>query len=420
MAIARQRIRLPRASWRQALIGLCRRDLWDGEQIAEFEQAFASWIGVPAAVAVPSGRAGLSFVLESLQLEPGEEVICSAFGYPVVPYLVKSLGYSLKFVDCETRTLGMDPEALEAAISDKTRAVIATHLYGVPCRIREIAQITDRHGASLIEDCAHCYSATVGDRRTGAFGLAGYFSFETSKVINTMGGGMITTRDPSFAQRVRSARGGQQQRTTKWLLKRLVRTSFEAAVTHPLLFNAMVYPALRYAPRRKGAEDRFASGYHGDEVSLRGKMGLYTNYQARLGRRQMEQASLATERRVANARRLIEQLGDRVQFQEPAAADVSADYMLVTALFAHMQRVANALLRMGIDTKHHYMRDCTTLCDAPGQFPNAARVERQALHLPAYPQLSDRQIDRVADKIRQAVALVEGSDDLPRPVHASD
>ena len=92
----------------------------------DFETAFSRFIGTPEAVAVPSGRAGLRFIFEALGLEPGSEVICSAFGYPIVPFLVKSLGYDLRFVDCEMHTLGMDPDKLAEAISAGTIAGAAS------------------------------------------------------------------------------------------------------------------------------------------------------------------------------------------------------------------------------------------------------------------------------------------------------
>jgi dTDP-4-amino-4,6-dideoxygalactose transaminase len=193
------------------------------------------------------------------------------------------------------------------------------------------------------------------------------------------------------------------------LCKRLAKTSFEALATSPLLFNLGVYPALRFAPRQPGAEDRFASGYDGDEISMRGKTGLYTNYQAHLGRRQLQRAAAQADRRRHNAERLISQLRDVVRLQEPVGRGVKANYMLVTALFSDMPNVCDRLLKLGIDSKHHYMRDCSGLLDDRGHFPNAAQAEREVLHLPAYPELSDRQIDQVAARVRQVVAPAEAS-----------
>ena len=406
MAIARQRITLAPATWRQAASGLLRGDLWEGDDIAQVEKAFADFIGVPAAVGVPSARAGLRFIFQALDLQPGDEVICSAFGYPIVPFLVKSLGFDLKFADCEMTTLGMDPEALREVISDQTRAVITTHLYGVPCQVDKIAEISQAHGAHLIEDCAHCYGAAVGGRKAGAFGSAAYFSFETSKMINTMGGGMVTVNDTALAERIREIGSEEPQKDLSWLGKRLFKTTFEASVTHPWVFNLGVYQALRYAPRNEKGEDRFASGYHGDEVSMAGRLGKFTNYQAKLAASQMERIGLASVRRNENAERLIGQLEDVVQFQRPAGPDVTANYMLVTALFEKMKEVSVALLRRGVDTKHQYMRDCTGMFEGSAPFANAARAERQILHLPAYPQLSTSQIDQIAARTREVVTAL--------------
>ncbi len=406
MAIPRQRIHLPPAAWRSALGAVFRGNMSKGPAIKDFETAFAAFIGVPDAVTVPSGRAGLRFLFDGLDLDPGAEVICSAFGYPIVPFLVKSLGLDLKFADCEMQTLGMDPAALAEAISERTAAVVVTHLYGIPCQIREIAEIAKARGVLLIEDCAHCYGASVGERKAGAFGDAAYFSFETSKVINTMGGGMVTVRDAALGERVRKAGSAEPQKGISWLMKRLLKTSFEATVTNPLVFNLGVYQALRLAPRGSADDDRFASGYHGDEVSMAGKMGRYTNYQSRLGLQQMKQAAARDTRRTLNAERLIGQLRDHLHFQEPAGPDVSANYMLVTALVPKLQEVCDQLLRSGVDTKHHYMRDCSGMFDTGDTFPNAARAEREVLHLPAHPEMSLAQIDEVASKIAVVIKLL--------------
>jgi dTDP-4-amino-4,6-dideoxygalactose transaminase len=407
LAIARQRIHLPPGSWSRAFSCLIRGDLWHGDAIDRLEREFADFIGVPEAVAIPSGRAGLGFIFKTLQLEPDSEVICSAFGYPVVPHLARSMGYQLRLADCEMETLGMDPEALASTISDRTKVVIATHLYGVPCRVREIAEIVESHGAILIEDCAHCFGASVEGRKAGSWGSFGYFSFETSKPINTMGGGMVTIRDPETAQRLREIARSEPVKNIKWLAKRLLKTSFEATVTNPVVFNLGVYPALRILEGRDEAEDRFASGYQRDEVTMQGRMGRFTNYQARLGLAQIKATQGLLDRRRSHAHRLMDRLDGEVKFQRNDLPNVESNFMLLTALFPKMKKTARELLRLGVDSKHHYMRDCSGLLDGEVSFPNAARAEREVLHLPAYPEISDDQIDRIADCVERAVAKVE-------------
>jgi dTDP-4-amino-4,6-dideoxygalactose transaminase len=406
MAIPRQRIRLPQGAWRTALMSLVRGDLWDGSQIEALEHAVSSYIGVEDAVAVPSGRAGFRFLFDSLDIEPGGEVICSAFGYPVVPFIVKSMGYDLKFVDCEMTTLGMDPALLAKACSDRTQAVIATHLYGVPCQIQEIADICKSHDAKLIEDCAHCYGAESNGKKVGAFGDAGCFSFETSKVINTMGGGIVTLSDKAVGERLRKLAAEEPRNGFKWLARRLSKTTFEAAVTNRLLFNLGVYQALRVASSADSDEDRFASGYQGDEVSLKGKMGRYTNYQARLGLRQLQTIEARNQQRTKNAERLVSQLDGKIPLQKPMAKGAGnyANFMLVSVLASRLSELAAALLKKGIDSKHLYMRDCSRMFDGQQPFPNAARAEKEVLHIPAYPEMSAADVDRVAKAVGEALA----------------
>jgi len=409
MAVARQRIHLPPRGWRRAITNGFRDDREGPEAIRAFERSFADFIGVPEAVVVPSGRAGLRFIFDAIGLERGSEVICSAFAYPVVPHLAHSLGYSVRFADCELGTLGMDPADLSRAISADTKVIIATHLYGVPCRIREIREIADAHGAILIEDCAHCYGASIAGRPAGSIGGFGYFSFETSKPINTMGGGIVTVSDPELAARVREVAGAEDPKAAAWLGKRLLKTSFEAIVTNPLVFNLGVYPALRILQRRDDG-DRFASGYQPDETTMQGRMGRYTSYQAALGLDQIKTVAPRLERRIANAERLISRLQSVMRFQTNDDPGVTSNYMLVTAVTPRMQELSRRLLEHGVDTKHHYMRDCTAIGDGAasgdggGDFPLAARAEREVLHLPAYPELSDSRIDWIGDRIQRAVA----------------
>ncbi len=396
MAIPRQRINLPPRSWRRALAAWQRGELWEGEPFERFERAIAEEVGVAEAISVPSGRIALRFLLEALDLEPRSEVICCAFGYPVVPYLAREAGYRLRLVDCELRTLGMDPEGLEAVISDRSSCVIATHLYGTPCRIREIVRIAEAHGAVVLEDCAHSLGARISGRSTGSVGRAGYFSFETSKLLNTMGGGMITTDDRELTERLRKIASAQPKNGFAWLGRRLLKTSFEALATHPLGFNLAVYPALRLVLSQR---EEFASGYAPDTLTVAGKLGRYTSYQAELGLAQLDQLAPRAELRREKARRIVERLGDRVPFQGTDEPDVVPNPMLLAARFPDAPATASALLARGVDTKRGYMRDCSALLEEPVEFPNAALADRELLHLPAYPELSDAAIDRVASAV---------------------
>jgi dTDP-4-amino-4,6-dideoxygalactose transaminase len=181
-----------------------------------------------------------------------------------------------------------------------------------------------------------------------------------------------------------------------------------------------VYPALRILAKKDDAE-RFASGYQPDETTMEGRMGRFTPYQATLGLDQMRTVAPQLDARIANAERLMGQLDDVVRFQRSDDPEVRSNYMLVTALMPKLHEVATRLLELGVDSKHHYMRDCTNIGDSGGSFPNAARAEREVLHLPAYPELSFSQIDWIAERVRRAVTELDAiPNDLAPPAGGSD
>ena len=156
--------------------------------------------------------------------------------------------------------------------------------------------------------------------------------------------------------------------------------------------------------------ERFASGYQPDEVTLEGRFGRYSNYQAGLGLWQLERLGPELERRRRNAERLLAKIRDHVPVQQPASEDSLPNWMLVTTLFPDPLDAAAQLLRLGVDSKREYMRNCAAIADqAPETFPNAARAEREVLHIPAHSYLIDAQIDRIA----AAVVRIAGGSDRP-------
>ena len=374
--------------------------LIEGGEIAEFENDFAQFTGAKFAITVPSGRAGLKFILEGLQYESGAEIIVPAYTYPIVPFVVKSMGYKLKFVDIEIPTLSIDPVKLENAISNNTKAVIATHLFGVPCKIQEIMEIAKAKNIDVIEDCAHACGASVDNVKAGNFGRAAYFSFETSKCINTHGGSIITTSDADVANRIRASRSKLNKASSLKIFKRLLKNCFEGIVTQPAIFTIFIYPLLRMAAKVKNTKDVIGSTYVGSDITMSGRMGMFTNYQAHIGLQQLKSITQINEKRVHNANILIKALKAHVLCHEPVSVNHHPNYLLFTMLVRDMEKTAIDLLKLGIDTKRHYMSNCSAIYDTGENFPNAVRADNEAIHLPAYPELNQRDIERIASIVK--------------------
>ena len=155
-----------------------------GPDVAEFERAFARRAGGGHAIAASYGRMAFYYILKALDLPPGSEIILPALTFWVIPDLARVAGLKVVFADVDPATFTLDPGALERAITPATRAVVPTHLYGLPCDMSAILKIAARHSLNVIEDCAHALGATVGGQTVGALGDAGFFSFQTLKPLN--------------------------------------------------------------------------------------------------------------------------------------------------------------------------------------------------------------------------------------------
>lgn len=178
-----------------------------GPVVEHFERCFADYMGVSHGVAVNSGTDALHLALRAFDIGLGEEVITVSHTAGATVAAIAMSGATPVLVDIELPACTIDPDAVEQAITSRTRAVIAVHLYGQPADIESLADICARHGVKLIEDCAQSHGATWKGRRAGGFGDAACFSFYPSKNLGTVGdGGMVLTQDHKTALRVRRLR----------------------------------------------------------------------------------------------------------------------------------------------------------------------------------------------------------------------
>lgn len=192
--------------------------LAQGARVEAFERAFAEYVDVDHAIAVNSGTAALLVALQAHGIGPGDEVITTPFSFIATATTIIAAGAIPVFVDVDPFDLNIDPELVEDAITDDTKAVIAVDLYGHPARLSELEEICNEYGLALIEDAAQAHGARHGDRNAGAWGT-GCFSFYPTKNMTTGEGGMITTGDGDIAERARRIRNhGQTSRYRHELL----------------------------------------------------------------------------------------------------------------------------------------------------------------------------------------------------------
>src|SRR5262245_11452094 len=179
--------------------------LVQGAQVAALEREFAARLGVRHAVAVASGTAALHLALLAHDIGPGDEVITSAFSFVATANTILQVGATPVFADVDELTFDLDPGAVAAAVTPRTRAIVPVHLYGLPCDMDGIGATAERHGLCVIEDAAQAVGAAFRGRQAGTFGT-GCFSLYATKNVASAEGGVVTTDDEAVAERVRLLR----------------------------------------------------------------------------------------------------------------------------------------------------------------------------------------------------------------------
>lgn len=184
-----------------------------GPEVEAFEAEAAAYLGVRHAVGVNSGTDALVIALRALGLGPGDEVVTTPFTFFATAEAVSILGATPVFVDIEARTFNLAPALVEAAVTERTRALLPVHLFGRPAPMDDLGQMAERHGLAIVEDTAQAFGSTLGGRRLGTLGTLGAFSFFPSKNLGAYGdGGLIATDDDALAEAARMLRAHGSRR----------------------------------------------------------------------------------------------------------------------------------------------------------------------------------------------------------------
>jgi perosamine synthetase len=188
-----------------------------GPQLEAFEHAFADYIGIPHAVAVSSGTAGLHLCIRALEIGEGDEVIVPSFTFIAAANAIRYERAMPVFADIGADSLNLSPAAVERAITPKTRAIVVVHTFGRPAEIAVILDIARRHHLAVIEDACEAIGAEYDHHKVGSYGDAAVFAFYPNKQITTGEGGMVVTRRPELAQRIHALRNQGRYDCDDWL-----------------------------------------------------------------------------------------------------------------------------------------------------------------------------------------------------------
>ena len=333
-----------------------------GDELREFEGRFADYCGADYCVGVGNGLDALHLALRAMDIGPGDEVILASNSYIATLLAVTMAGATPVLVEPNPLTNNLDPTKIEAALTERTRAILPTHLYGQAADLDPILAIARRYGLKLLEDAAQAHGARYKGQRIGAHGDAVAWSFYPSKNLGALGdGGAVTTNDPVIADRVRT------------------------------LGNY-------------GSSERYIN-------IVRGVNSRLDPLQAAILSTKLEHLDRWNERRTAIADRYLRELAScgLTLPEVPAWADPTWHLFVVQS--PNRDRLAAQLAEAGVETLIHYpipphlQQAYADLSLPKGSFPIAERLAETVLSLPIGPHLSAEQVDRVIKSVASACAL---------------
>ena len=331
--------------------------LAQGPRVRELEGQFAAFVGAGHAVATSSGTTALHLALLGYDIGAGDEVITVPFTFIASANSILYTGARPVFVDIDERDFCIDPSLIEAAITERTKAILPVSLYGQPADMEAVNEIAERRGLAVVEDAAQAHGAAIGERRSGTWG-AGTFSFYPTKNMTTGEGGMITTDDGELAERVR------------------------------LL-------------REHGMKVR----YHHDVVGYNFRM---TDISAAIGLAQLPKLPAFNERRRAIAARYDAEL--RGVITPSVRPGVTHAYHQYTLRVNERDAFAEALKARGVGSAIYYPipvhRQKPFLAIGYGHetLPVTERLTAQVLSIPVHPSLSDDEVSAVIDAVNATAA----------------
>lgn len=354
--------------------------LTTGAKVTEFENAFAEKVSAQHAVAVSSCTAALHLCLVQEGVKPGDEVITSPLTWVSTANTIINMGAKLVLADIDPDTLNIDPAAVEAAISERTKAIIPVHLAGQPCDLDALYAIGKKHGIPVIEDAAHALGASYKNRPIGNFDGPSCFSFYPVKNITTIEGGMIALPDADQAHQLRVlAHNGLS--THAWN-----RYSGDA----PLEAPEIVAPGFKYN---------------------------MTNVSAAMGLAQLKKLDgfLAARRRLARMYRSVLSSIEEIELPSVSGNVDHAWHLMIIRLRIDMlskdrDAVVRALRLENVGTgvhfiaihRHRYYREVLGL--PPDALPHASAASDAIISLPLHPRLTDRNVTEIVDALKKVLA----------------
>ena len=340
--------------------------LTQGAKTAAFEEAVRGYTAARHAAAVSSATTGLHLALVALGVQPGDEVVIPGFSFPATANAVIQQGATPVFVDIDEATFNLDPALLDAAVTDRTRAIMPVHAFGLCADMDAINAVAARHELPVLEDAACALGGTYGGRHAGTLGTAGVYSFHPRKIITTAEGGMITTDDDELAKRIAVLRAHGAVRGELYMEFVEAGFNYRLSDVHAAIGLAQMTRIDDIVSGRRRAASELTSRISGIE-------------------------------------------GVQVPTEPAGTAHTFQSYVVLLDDGIDRDEVIRRMRTRDIETTlgtygmhlQPYFRERFGIPDEA--LPHTTRAHHQALTLPLYPQLTEGDMDAIADALRLSI-----------------
>ncbi|WP_088892691.1 DegT/DnrJ/EryC1/StrS family aminotransferase [Leptolyngbya ohadii] len=341
-----------------------------GSPVEQFEQQFAQYVGASQGIACNSGTDALYLALRSLNIGAGDEVITTPFTFVATAETISAVGATPVFVDIDAATFNLDLDQVEAAITDRTKAIIPVHLFGQPVDMTRLMEIAQKHQIPVIEDCAQSTGAEWQGSKVGGIGQIGCFSFFPTKNLGACGdGGAVITNDEAIAAKVRMIRDHGQYQKYRY---EEVGVNSRLDAVQAVILQIKLRHLDQWNTQRQTIADRYAQ-------LLRPLPGIVLPQSMAGGKSVWNQYTIRvlSEGKPGNERDRVKQ-----RLQEQGVSS-----MIYYPLPLHLQPVY------------------ASLGYQPGQLPVSEQMAQEVLSLPMFPELSPMQQDQIVYALKDSLAV---------------
>jgi len=350
---------------------LSSRQLSLGPMVERFEREFAARVGVRRAVACSSGTAGLHMCLHALGIGPGDEVITSSFSFVASANAILFTGATPVFAEVDPQTFNMDPAAVEAAITPRTRAILIVDIFGYPAEVPALVDIAERHKLGRVEDACQTIDGAYDGRKLGTHGHPAVYGFYANKQLTTAEGGIVFTDDDRLADLLKSLSNQGRSDDGAWLVHSRLGFNYRLSDVHAAIGVAQ----LERLDEMLAARARVAGWYQARVESIEGVSPMFEGAQRR----------------------------SWFVYAPRLDADLDRD------------EVIGALERRDIQAKPYlpcihlqpfYMSEYG---HRPGELPVTEAISSSTIALPFFPEMTEAQVDRVCDALAASLSEVRAT-----------